>query len=47
MGTRRLVEIVNGLLDNGKDVGIPIAIIQNATLKSQKCRQLKSHCMTF
>ena len=36
MGTRRLIEIVNGLLDNGKDVGIPIAIIQNATLKSQK-----------
>ena len=36
MGTRRLKEIVNGLMDNGKDERTPIAIIQNATLNSQK-----------
>ena len=36
MGMRRLREIVNGLMDNGKDEKTPIAIIQNATLNSQK-----------
>ena len=36
MGMRRLKEIVNGLMDNGKDERTPIAIIQNATLNSQK-----------
>ena len=36
MGMRRLSEIVLGLLENGKSKETPIAIIQNATLKSQK-----------
>ena len=36
MGMRRLSEIVLGLLENGKSKETPIAIIQNATLQSQK-----------
>ena len=36
MGTRRLSEIVLSLLENGKSKDTSIAIVQNATLKSQK-----------
>ena len=35
MGSRRLNEIIDGLLENGKSQDTPIAIIQNATLKNQ------------
>ena len=36
MASRRLNEIVKGLIENGKDKTTPIAIIINATLNSQK-----------
>ena len=35
MGTRRLSEIINGLLENGKSNDTPIAIVQNATMLIQ------------
>ena len=36
MGARRLSEIVIGLVENGKSKDTPIAIVQNATMLSQK-----------
>lgn len=35
MGSQRLNEIADGLLENGKPQDTPIAIVQNATLKNQ------------
>ena len=36
MGVKRLTEIVMGLVENGKSKDTPIAIVQNATMLSQK-----------